>query len=100
MTFRCEERVCKMVQKVFISSTKKDLLRHRDALKQALIKSGHFPMEMDDFGARDVDPVTGCLRLVAESQLFFAVYAWRDGYVPPVAARSTTSDEHLQGPRR
>lgn len=88
-----------MVQKVFISSTKKDLLRHRDALKQALIKSGHFPVEMDDFGARDVDPVTGCLRLVAESQLFVGVYAWRYGYVPPGAARSITAEELEQARR-
>ena len=81
-----------MVQRVFISSTKVDLPRHRDAVKEALIKNGYFPIEMDDFGARDVDPVTGCLRLVAESQLFLGIYAWRYGYVPPGRERSITAE--------
>jgi uncharacterized protein DUF4062/NACHT domain-containing protein len=88
-----------MVQKVFISSTKVDLPRHRDAVKEALIKNGYFPVEMDDFGARDVDPVTGCLRLVAESQLFLGIYAWRYGYVPPGRERSITAEELEQARR-
>jgi len=88
-----------MIQKVFISSTKVDLPRHRDAVKEALIKNGYFPVEMDDFGARDVDPVTGCLRLVAESQLFLGIYAWRYGYVPPGLDRSITAEELEQARR-
>jgi hypothetical protein len=88
-----------MVHKVFVSSTKIDLPRHRTAVKEALIKCGYFPVEMDDFGARDVDPVTGCLRLVAESQLFLGIYAWRYGYVPPGATRSITAEELEQARR-
>jgi eukaryotic-like serine/threonine-protein kinase len=88
-----------MVQKVFISSTKVDLPRHRAEVKEALIKNGYFPVEMDDFGARDVDPVTGCLRLVAESQLFLGIYAWRYGYVPPGRERSITAEELEQARR-
>jgi hypothetical protein len=88
-----------MVQKVFISSTKVDLPRHRDAVKEALIKNGYFPVDMDDFGARDVDPVTGCLRLLAESQLFLGIYAWRYGYVPPGCERSITAEELEQARR-
>jgi eukaryotic-like serine/threonine-protein kinase len=85
--------------KVFISSTKKDLSRHREAVTKALRKNDYFPVEMEDFGARDVDPVTGCLRLVAESRLFIGIYAWRYGYVPPGAARSITAEELEQARR-
>jgi hypothetical protein len=88
-----------MIQKAFISSTKIDLLRYREAVKDALIKNDCFPVEMEDFGARDVDPVTGCLRLVAESQLFVGIYAWRYGFVPPGATRSITAEELAQARR-
>jgi hypothetical protein len=88
-----------MPDKVFISSTKIDLSRHRAAVRDALLENGFFPVEMEDFGARDVDPETGSLRLVAESQLFVGIYAWRYGYVPPGAERSITAEELEQARR-
>jgi hypothetical protein len=88
-----------MDRKAFISSTKIDLARHREAVRDALLKNDYFPVEMEDFGARDVDPVTGCLRLVGESLLFIGIYAWRYGYVPPGATRSITAEEFEQARR-
>ncbi|HXO42828.1 MAG TPA: DUF4062 domain-containing protein, partial [Thermoanaerobaculia bacterium] len=88
-----------MIRTAFISSTKIDLVRHREAVRDALLKSAYHPVEMEDFGARDVDPVTGCLRLVGESQVFIGIYAWRYGYVPPGAERSITAEELEQARR-
>jgi len=88
-----------MIRKAFISSTKIDLVRHREAVRDALLKNDYHPVEMEDFGARDVDPVTGCLRLVGESQVFIGIYAWRYGYVPPGAERSITAEELEQARR-
>ena len=88
-----------MIRTAFISSTKIDLVRHREAVRDALLKNDYFPVEMEDFGARDVDPVTGCLRLVGESQVFIGIYAWRYGYVPPGAERSITAEELEQARR-
>jgi len=88
-----------MLRTAFISSTKIDLVRHREAVRDALLKNAYHPVEMEDFGARDVDPVTGCLRLVGESQVFIGIYAWRYGYVPPGAERSITAEELEQARR-
>jgi eukaryotic-like serine/threonine-protein kinase len=89
----------KMIRTAFISSTKIDLVRHREAVRDALLKNAYHPVEMEDFGARDVDPVTGCLRLVGESQVFIGIYAWRYGYVPAGAERSITAEELEQARR-
>ncbi|HXO39882.1 MAG TPA: DUF4062 domain-containing protein [Thermoanaerobaculia bacterium] len=88
-----------MAYKVFVSSTRIDLPRHREAVKNALLKTGYFPVEMEDFGARDAEPVTACLGLVGESDLFVGVYAWRYGFMPPGAARSITAEELEQARR-
>ncbi len=88
-----------MVYKVFVSSTRIDLPRHREAVRDALLKTGYFPVEMEDFGARDAEPVTACLGLVGESDLFVGVYAWRYGFMPPGAERSITAEELEQARR-
>jgi hypothetical protein len=88
-----------MVYQVFVSSTERDLRRHREAVKTALVKTGYLPVGMEEFGARDAAPVAGCLDLVGEADLFVGIYAWRYGYVPPGAERSITAEE-LEEARR
>jgi len=81
---------------VFVSSTRLDLKLHREAVSSWLRKNGYFPVAMEDFGALDEEPVTACLRKVAEAELFVGVYAWRYGYIPPGAVRSITAEELAQ----
>src|ERR1700692_798003 len=95
---RCGEGPA-MVYRVFVSSTREDLAEHRKAVKDALTKIGVFSLGMEDFGARDAEPVAGCLDLVGEADLFVGVYGWRYGHVPPGGDRSITAEE-LEEARR
>lgn len=85
-----------MGPRVFISSTKKDLERYREAVTQALAENGYEPVGMEKFHASDESPVVDCKRQVAESQLFVGIYAWRYGYVPDGAKTSITEQEFQQ----
>jgi len=80
--------------RIFISSTKSDLVPHREAVRDALEKAGYIPIDMDDFMARDERPVQVCLDEVERSDLLIGIYAWRYGYVPKGAKRSITEREY------
>lgn len=79
---------------VFISSTSKDLHKHRQAVADACREAGLAPIVMDHFGARPEDAVTTCMNEVARADLFIGVYGWRYGFVPDGADRSITEMEY------
>jgi hypothetical protein len=63
--------------KVFLSSTKKDLIEHRKAAHDALEQLSLHVIWMEAFGARPIDSTTACLNEVEESNLFVGIYVRR-----------------------
>jgi hypothetical protein len=47
--------------KIFISSTFEDLKEHRQKVRDAILRLGHHPVGMEDFGAGPTDPQTAAL---------------------------------------
>ncbi len=84
---------------VFISSTSRDLLDHREAVAKALLNAGYHPIDMANFMARPDGAVSACLKEVAESDLFVGIYAWRYGYIPEGAEVSITEQEFIEAER-
>lgn len=86
--------------RVYLSSTFEDLMAHRQAVGQALARSGLSVARMEDYVASDQRPLDLCLQDVARCDVFVGIYAWRYGYEPPAAhgnpqARSITHLEYL-----
>lgn len=84
---------------VFMSSTSRDLLDHRMAVRDALLNAGYHPIDMANFMARPEGATEACLKEVAESDLFLGIYAWRYGYIPPDAEVSITEQEFIEAER-
>jgi hypothetical protein len=85
-----------MSTSVFISSTSRDLLKHRAAVSKSLLQAGFHPIDMADFMARPEGATSACLKEVAEADLFVGIYAWRYGYIPDGAEVSITEQEFLE----
>lgn len=81
---------------VFMSSTSRDLLDHRKAVRDALLHAGYHPIDMANFMARPEGATEACLQEVAESDLFVGIYAWRYGYIPAGANVSITEQEFIE----
>lgn len=78
---------------VFISSTKLDLVEHRRAVKEALLKAGFHPIDMDDFMAQPTAGVETSLKEVDKANALIGIYAWRYGNVPEGSPLSITEQE-------
>ena len=68
--------------KIYISSTYSDLKDFRRKIYDALRKTGHDVIAMEDYVAIDKRPVEKCLSDVGDCDLYIGVYAWRYGYMP------------------
>ncbi|NDJ76982.1 MAG: DUF4062 domain-containing protein [Chloroflexi bacterium] len=68
--------------RIFISSTSKDLIEHREHLLPALTQAGYDYIAMEEFGARDADAIDVSLREVRSCDIFVGIYARRYGYIP------------------
>jgi hypothetical protein len=84
---------------VFISSTSKDLLKHRKAVVTALLNAGYHPIDMANFMARPDGAVDVCLDEVRQSDLFIGIYAYRYGFIPPQSEVSITEMEFNEARR-
>ena len=72
-----------MTYRVFLSSTFTDLADYRAAVQWGLRQLGAVDVSMENFGARNEQPVDECVRIVRQdSDLFVGVYAHKYGYVP------------------
>src|SRR5262245_61397629 len=90
-----------MASTVFLSSTRLDLIPHRDAVSRLLRQSEvYWPIEMETFGARDQEPLEASLQEVRDADLFVGIYARRYGFVPKGSARSITEQELLEAESR
>ena len=79
--------------KVFISSTARDLSKHRFAVALALERLGLQVARMEAFGAMPDDATEASFEEVEGSELFVGIYAQRYGYVPPDSTSSITESE-------
>ena len=88
-------------RRVFVSSTFKDLVRHREAVRTSIRRLDAIDIAMENFGARDERPRDESLRLVRESSdVFVGIYAYRYGTIPPGDDRSITEQEYLEARKR
>jgi hypothetical protein len=70
------------MERVFLSSTSRDLEEHRKAVLGVLMRSENFPEAMEWFGALPGEPVEVCLEKVRRSDALVLIVAHRYGWVP------------------
>lgn len=80
--------------KVFLSSTYRDLIKHRAAATAALERLAVPTGRMEIFGARAEEPLTACIEEIEKCDLFVGVYAHRYGFTPNDEDRSITEIEY------
>ena len=68
---------------IYLSSTYEDLKQYRSVVFDALRKSGHQVIAMEDYVAADQRPVDKCLKDIRHANLYIGVFGFRYGYVPP-----------------
>jgi hypothetical protein len=67
---------------IYISSTFKDLEKHREKVGKSLRKLGHHVVGMEDYVASDERPLDRCLADVAKCDIYLGIFAWRYGFIP------------------
>jgi len=72
--------------KIYISSTYRDLQKHRAAVANVLRQMGHQPAGMEEYVAEGAKPLHRCLSDVAGCDAYLLIVAWRYGYVPTEAS--------------
>jgi hypothetical protein len=80
--------------RIYISSTYKDLIDERAAVKEAILGLGHFPVGMEEYGAADERPLDKCLADVRSCQAYVGIIAWRHGFCPNNGDKSITHLEY------
>ena len=77
---------------VFISSTSRDLLEYREAVKESILSWNMYPIDMADFNASDSNALQVCYDKVQEAEVFIGIYAHRYGYAPDAEVTYTKKD--------
>jgi hypothetical protein len=90
---------------VMISSTARDLPKHRDEVMTACLRQGMFPIRMEDLAATSADDaISTSLRMVDEAEIYIGIFASRYGYVPETPNNpkriSVTEMEYLRAVER
>jgi hypothetical protein len=67
---------------VYISSTYKDLVKHREAVAHILRKMKKIVVSMEDYTASDERPLDKCLADVADCDIYIGIFAQRYGFIP------------------
>ena len=82
-------------QKVFLSSTKLDLIELRSAAEEAIHGlDGYEFVGMERFGTRDEMPLKYCLQCVRQCDIFVGIFGHRYGSCPPNSDKSFTEHEY------
>ncbi len=76
-----------------ISSTAADLPEHREQVEDACLRTGIFPIGMEQLPARDASGIAVSLEMVDQADIYIGVYAWRYGWVPDGEEISITEME-------
>jgi tetratricopeptide (TPR) repeat protein len=85
---------------IFVSSTHRDLIAHRQQVSDTLLRLGLFPVAMEQFGAQGGGDATSVsTEKVAEAEVYLGIFAWCYGYIPPGENRSVTHLEFLEARR-
>ncbi len=79
--------------KVFISSTYRDLIEHRRAVIDILLRLKVQPIAMEFFGADPNEPKQVCADEIQDCSLFIGIYAHRYGFIPEGDQKSITEQE-------
>ena len=80
---------------VMISSTARDLPKHRDEVRLACERAGFDPREMmEHLPALNKDAIEASLRMVAEADVYLGILAYRYGHVPEGHDISITEMEY------
>lgn len=69
--------------KIYLSATYEDLKDFRRVVFEALRKSGHHVIAMEDYVAADQRSVEKCLKDVETADIYVGLFAFRYGYIPP-----------------
>ena len=82
-------------KRVFVSSTSIDLMKYRQAVREAINELGAEDIAMETFGARDERPKEACLKMIRqETDIFVGIYAHRYGFIPNGDQISITEAEY------
>lgn len=79
--------------KVFVSSTYKDLIEHRTAVREVLHRMKTDVDAMEYFGSRPDTPESACSKEIADCDVLIGIYAWRYGWQPTPDGPSITEQE-------
>jgi formylglycine-generating enzyme required for sulfatase activity len=82
---------------VFISSTSVDLLEHRQAVADVILRLGMHPIDMKNFNATDRNALQLCYDEVCKAEIFIGIYAHRYGYAPDDSVTYHKKDGTVHG---
>ena len=85
---------------VFISSTSKDLTKHRQQARDACLAVGMFPIMMESLAASDANAISASLKMADEADIYVGILAYRYGYVPDGHDISITQMEYERAVER
>src|SRR6185437_3171731 len=83
-----------MTEKVFVSSSSKDLLFYRVGVREVLLSMALMPQMMEYFPANMLTGTKTSINYVQESDLFVLILGWRYGLPPAGATISVTEMEY------
>jgi hypothetical protein len=76
--------------RIYISSTFRDLQKHRQAVSVVLRRMGHQPVGMEEYVAEGMRPLNRCLADIQACDAYVGIVAWRYGYVPAESGAANT----------
>lgn len=80
--------------RIFVSSTKEDLVPYREAVENALTSMEHVPLGMEFFVSSPDSPIDVCLSTVRRSQLYIVIVGMRYGSIEEGSGKSFTELEY------
>ena len=87
--------------KIMISSTARDLPKHREQVMQACLRQGMFyPQMMEHLTAVNANALEASLKMVDAADIYLGVFAFRYGYVPEGHSISITEAEYNRAVER
>lgn len=80
--------------RIFVSSTKEDLIQYREAVETVLTGMEHIPLGMEYFVSSPDSPIDVCLATVRRSQLYIVIVGMRYGSIEEGSGKSFTELEY------
>jgi nucleoside 2-deoxyribosyltransferase len=85
---------------VAISSTVVDLAAHRQAAIDACLRVGVRPLVLESFPGSDQEPLSACLQIIDQADIYLGIFGFRYGYVPAGYDKSITELEYERAGQR